>query len=614
MLVKLKHSLKSLKDRFINFVELTKTAISIARSLNSEYLKVEFIDAFVAQTAGSLNMILMGLMINKISAGDKDGAILILIALILNLLISSLIQNYISYRSDFLYTFRDLDANKFLLKKIALIPVKFRSTTEFKETEKNADVRKVFRFFDQFIELTTSIYGTVLTLGALTFIQPGILLGVAALGVLSAYLDSKSRVKSFESRHELSYYSMLNYSYGGNFKIRTIEKLNDNVKINNNLDFVESIYNKFIDSYKSWYLNYSREIMGRRFQSKNIMDFGTAASLGFAYMYGINGLIPVGNIIIFGSAYKNLIDSVRFFSSNIALILENYLNLKAVSDLINYPIPVVEYKKIPDIHKLEIEFKNVSFAYPSSDKKVLDNVSFTISNKDKIGIIGENGAGKSTLIKLLFRIYTPTSGTILLNGIDINDISDEDYYQLFSILSQDSIPEEAMTVEDIIYLGDTSKAKSIKRIMDAAKLSTFSKDVKELKDGYKQLLTDKEKVSVYNKYSSKKFTSLSGGQYRKLLLAKVFYGQKPIVVLDEPTDSIDAHSAFSIFKNLNNLKNNQIIIFITHDIQRMQLVADKIMTLKNGKLVEFEETKKLQKKKESYFYSALETYKKTIRE
>ena len=150
--------------------------------------------------------------------------------------------------------------------------------------------------------------------------------------------------------------------------------------------------------------------------------------------------------------------------------------------------------------------------------------------------------------------------------------------------------------------------------MEAAKLSTFSKDVKELKDGYKQLLTDKEKVSVYNKYSSKKFTSLSGGQYRKLLLSKVFYGQKPIMVLDEPTDSIDAHSAFSIFKNLNNLKNNQIIIFITHDIQRMQLVADKIMTLKNGKLVEFDTTKNLQKKKDSYFYSALDTYKKTIRE
>ena len=614
MFVKLKHSLQNLQTRFLNFIELTKTAISIGRSLNSEFLKMDFIDAFVSQTTGSLNMILLGLMINKIAANDRNGAILILVGLTANLLLGSLIQNYISYRSDYLYTFRDLDANKFLLKKIARIPVKYRGTTEFKEIEKNADIRKVFRFFEHFIELASRVYGTVLTIGALTFIQPGILLGVAALGILSAYLDSKSRVKLFESRHELSYYSMLNYSYSANFKVRTIEKLNDNIKINNNLDFMEKIYDKFIHTYKSWYLDYSREVMGRRFYSKNIMDIGTAGSLGFAYMYGINGLIPIGNIIIFGSAYKNLLDSIRFLSTNIALILENYLNVKAVSDLINFPIPTTNYMKIPDTHKLEIEFKNVSFAYPSSDRKVLDNVSFKISHKDKLGIIGENGAGKSTLVKLLFRIYAPTSGTILLNGIDINDISDEDYYQLFSILSQDSIPEEAMTVEDIIYLGDTSKPKSIKRIMEAAKLSTFSKDVKELKDGYKQLLTDKEKVSVYNKYSSKKFTSLSGGQYRKLLLSKVFYGQKPIMVLDEPTDSIDAHSAFSIFKNLNTLKNNQIIIFITHDIQRMQLVADKIMTLKNGKLVEFDTTKNLQKKKDSYFYSALDTYKKTIRE
>jgi ATP-binding cassette subfamily B protein len=241
------------------------------------------------------------------------------------------------------------------------------------------------------------------------------------------------------------------------------------------------------------------------------------------------------------------------------------------------------------------------------------NISFKISNRDKLGIIGENGAGKSTLIKLLFRIYTPTSGQILLNGVDLNDISDEDYYGLFSVLGQQSYPESAMTVEDIIYLGDTSKARNAKRIVEAAKSSTFHKDVLKLKEGYKQLIGSDYEVGVFNKYSEKKFTSLSGGQYRKLVLSKVFYGQKPIIVLDEPTDSIDPNSAFTIFKNLNALKHNQITLFITHDIQRMQLVANKVLVLKDGEVVEHDTTEKLLKKKDSYLNQALKTYMETIR-
>jgi ABC-type transport system involved in cytochrome bd biosynthesis fused ATPase/permease subunit len=128
------------------------------------------------------------------------------------------------------------------------------------------------------------------------------------------------------------------------------------------------------------------------------------------------------------------------------------------------------------------------------------------------------------------------------------------------------------------------------------------------------LIANNYSVGVFNKYSEKKYTSLSGGQYRKLLLSKVFYGQKPIIVLDEPTDSIDPNSAFTIFKNLNELKHNQITIFITHDVQRMQLVANKVLVLKDGEVVEFDETNKLLKSKNSYLNQALKTYLQTIRD
>ena len=614
MFTKLKHNLTNFKNRAEEFVKLTKIAINIGRALNSKILKYDVINEFIYETSNSLGIILLGVLVNNITSGNLNTALNVLVAIFLNSVVSDYIENYINYKMQFLENLREIDTNKFLLKKISRIPVKYRSTPEFKEIEKTANINEVYRFFESYISLITRVYGTILTLSALTIIQPYIFALALVVGLISLYLDSKSKLLFFNTRKEKSYFSQLQNVYISNFNLRNIEDLTDNVKINNNYNFLEKKYDKFIENYKEWFYNFTRTVSGRNMFSKNILSTGTAFSVATAYYYGINGVIPVGNLLIFRSAYSNLMSSIGFFSVNIARMLELYLSVKAVDDLINFKVPETKYLPIPNLNHLEIEFQNVSFSYPGTENKVLKNISFKISHKDKLGIIGENGAGKSTLIKLIFRIYTPTSGQILVNGVNLNDIADEDYYQLFSVLGQASIPENAMTVEDMIYLGDTSKAINKKKIMDAAKLSTFHKDVVKLQDGYKQLIANNYSVGVFNKYSEKKYTSLSGGQYRKLLLSKVFYGQKPIIVLDEPTDSIDPNSAFTIFKNLNELKHNQITIFITHDVQRMQLVANKVLVLKDGEVVEFDETNKLLKSKNSYLNQALKTYLQTIRD
>ena len=605
--------IKEIKLRVSEFIELTRVALSIGKALNSKVLKYDILEEFVSQTSNSLGIILLGTLINYITSGNKEMAIIILVAIFLNSIISEFIENYISYKYQFLYAFREIETNKFLLKKISRIPVKYRSTPEFKEIEKAADLNSVYRFFSMYIVLISRVYGTILTLTALTIIQPYILLLALVIGIISLYLDSKSRLLTYNSRNERSYFSQLQSKYISNFYLKEIEDLTDNVKINNNYDFLEKKYDSYIEKYKEWFNSYTRNISGRKLISSNILSTGTAISIATAYSYGITGSIPVGNLIIFSQAYSKLMSSMGYFSTNLAGMLEQYLSVKAVDDLINFKVPETSYLPIPNPALLEIEFQNVYFSYPGTENQVLKNISFKISHKDKLGIIGENGAGKSTLIKLLFRIYTPTRGQILLNGINLNDISDEDYYPLFSVLGQNSYPEQAMTVEEIIYLGDTSKAMNKKKIMEAAKLSTFHKDIQKMDDGYKQLITTTYSVSVFNKYSEKKYTSLSGGQYRKLLLSKIFYGQKPIIVLDEPTDSIDPNSAFTIFKNLNALKHNQITLFITHDIQRMQLVANKVLVLKDGEVVEHDTTENLLKKKDSYLNQALKTYMETIR-
>jgi ABC-type multidrug transport system fused ATPase/permease subunit len=610
---KLIKKIKDIKLRVSEFIELTKVAISVSKALNSKVLKYDIINEFISQTSNSLNIILVGILLNNIVSANKDTAYLILAGIVINSSISEVIKNYLRYKTGILEAFRVIEIEKFTLQKISLIPVKYRATPEFKEIEANAKIYHLYEFFDAYISLISRIYGTVLTLGALTIIQPYILLLAIAIGLISVYLESKSRLQSFNSRNERNYYSRYNFWFRQNFKVDKIETLTDNVKINPNLKFLEKNYDILINKYKEWFNSYNRSVSGKKMWSENVVSIGTGISIAAAYSYGINGAIPIGSLVIFSQAYSNLIQSMSMFSTNIATIFELYLNVKAIDDLINFKVPETKYLKVPNLNHLEIEFQNVSFSYPGTEKEVLKNISFKISNRDKLGIIGENGAGKSTIIKLLFRIYSPTSGQILLNGINLNDIADEDYYQLFSVLGQDSGPEAVMTVEDIIYLGDTSKAINKKKIMEAAKLSTFHKDVLKFTDGYKQLIHHEQFVSSFNKYSEKKFTSLSGGQFRKLVLAKVFYGQKPIIVLDEPTSSIDPNSAFTIFKNLNALKHNQITLFITHDIQRMQLVANKVLVLKDGEVIEHDSTENLLKKKDSYLNQALKTYMETIR-
>lgn len=613
-LTKIKNNFKEFKQKIGEFIELTKLAIRIGKILNSKIIKLDFIEEFTSQTSSALGIILLGMLLNSISAGDTQTSMYILIGVFINRVIGDLIVNYCNYKYNYLYNFREVDTFKYLLDKVKEVPVRYRNTAEFIEIEKNADIRKVFQFFGSFISLSSKVYGAILTFTALSFIQPYLLLLALTIGSVALYLESVSRYKSFAKRKEQEYFYMVDNMLKFNFRTKDLTSLDDNIKIKDNSKFLEHYYfNVFIKKYRDWYGELLKNVEGRKLISSNLLDIGTATAVVVAYYYGITGAILIGNLVIFAQAYERLMESIRYLSQNVAIMFENYLNVKAVSDLINFEIPKTNYLKISDLNHLEIEFKNVTFTYPSTTKKILNNVSFKVSNKDKLGIIGENGAGKSTLIKLLFRIHVPDSGSILINGTNIYEISDDDYYKLFFIMSQTSQVETSMPIEDIIYLGDTSKRKNVKRIIESAKKAQIHRDISKFDDGYKQMITFSNNVALFNKYSDQKYVGFSGGQYRKLLLAKVFYSQKPIYVLDEPTDSIDPESSYQIFKHINEIPHAQLIIFITHDVQRLQLASNKVLVLKDGEVIEFGETEELIKNKKSELNKALATYQKTIR-
>jgi ABC-type multidrug transport system fused ATPase/permease subunit len=201
-------------------------------------------------------------------------------------------------------------------------------------------------------------------------------------------------------------------------------------------------------------------------------------------------------------------------------------------------------------------------------------------------------------MKLIFKIFEPTKGTILLNGTNIQNITDEDFLKLFHILPQEFEIEDMLTVEELIYLGNTQKKLDVKKIIWSAKNSTAHNFIKDLKHGYKQKIFTQDWIDWMNKNLKEEMVDLSAGQVRKLQIARLFYSEKPIIFMDEATSNVDIESTAKIFDNLKHLKNNQILGFITHNLLNINL-ANKILILKDGEIIEYDHKENLLKKKDS---------------
>lgn len=220
-----------------------------------------------------------------------------------------------------------------------------------------------------------------------------------------------------------------------------------------------------------------------------------------------------------------------------------------------------------------IEFRNVSFRYPGEHGEnpwVLKDLNFTIEPGSKIAIVGVNGAGKTTLIKLLCRVYDPTEGTIYINGIDLKDIHLEDWQNALGILFQD-FPVYNLSVKESIGIGRIALGNNDKKMKDAAHYS-----------GADEFITD------YNQLIWKEFSGgvdLSKGQHQRLAVARMFYRDALITVLDEPTASIDAVTEEKIFRSLETNMQGKTVVLITHRFSTVKN-ADKILMLEHGKIIE----------------------------
>jgi ATP-binding cassette subfamily B protein len=233
-----------------------------------------------------------------------------------------------------------------------------------------------------------------------------------------------------------------------------------------------------------------------------------------------------------------------------------------------------QYREAPTEFKDKISFKNVSFHYPQSNKNVLSNISFELKKGEKLALVGENGAGKTTLIKLLLRLYEPSSGEILMDGIPIKEYRKEDYQKMVGAIFQDFV-KYYLTAKINIAVGNIEEEHNAEKIRNAAVQSLANDVIESLPEGYEQGLGKR----------FKKGAELSGGQWQKIALARAYMSDAPIIILDEPTSALDARAESQVFQRFIGLSKDRTSIIISHRFSTVRM-ADRILVLNGGEVLE----------------------------
>lgn len=292
----------------------------------------------------------------------------------------------------------------------------------------------------------------------------------------------------------------------------------------------------------------------------------------------IAGAIAVGTVVFTFQTISRISDQTSSFLAHVARMLQTNLTVSDIFTTFDTP-PVMKQSAKPihlnlkGVDAPHIKFENISFKYKDADSYALQNINLEIVPGEKIGLVGNNGSGKTTLIKLLLRIYDPTEGRILINGKDLRKIDVAEWWNMCGVLLQD-FSTFNFSVREAIAIGNIKEDIDDNLVKKAAIQSTSDTFIEELEQKYQHMIG----VEFGGIEPSK-------GQRQKLAIAKALYRNPKVLILDEPTASIDAESASAVFRELENLPVTVSAILISHNFSTIRR-ASKIVVLHEGRIIE----------------------------
>ena len=342
-------------------------------------------------------------------------------------------------------------------------------------------------------------------------------------------------------------------------------------------DFLVGRYKKISDELHAQNISLAK----RKFVFGSILTFlGTTGYYGtYAYVVfeAATGRLTIGQLAFVAGAIAGASSNIQALFSTFSGIADQALFMTDLLDFFRVQPRIVAKSGAilaPRPIRRGFEFRNVSFAYPGSSKPVLRGINLKIAPHERIALVGENGQGKTTIAKLLTRLYDPTEGEILLDGIDLRDYNLESLWNEIGVIFQDFMRYD-MTAAENIGMGRIEEANNIFQIRAAAMKSSAGDLIRKLPNGYDQLLGCRFEGG----------SELSGGEWQKIALARAHLRDAQVLILDEPTAALDARSEREVFKRFTELAKGKMTFLISHRFSTVRM-ADRILVLENGSIAE----------------------------
>jgi ATP-binding cassette subfamily B protein len=321
-------------------------------------------------------------------------------------------------------------------------------------------------------------------------------------------------------------------------------------------------------------------------QKRKLLLGALLAVLGTVGYYGtyayvvyetVIGVLTLGTLTFLAGAIAGASTNIQAVFTTFSSIADQALFL---TDLLEFfsvkPKIIVKPDALPAPRPIckGFEFKDVSFCYPGNPRPVLSNINFRLEPSERIALVGENGQGKTTIVKLLARLYDVSGGQILLDGVDLREYDIEDLWREIGVIFQDFMRYE-MTAAENIAIGKIAEVNNEFRIRSAARKSLADHVIHQLPRRYDQVLGSRFEGSI----------ELSGGQWQKIALGRAYIRDAQLLILDEPTASLDARSEHEVFQRFAELTANKMALLISHRFSTVRM-ADRILVLESGRIAE----------------------------
>jgi len=416
-----------------------------------------------------------------------------------------------------------------------------------------------------------ALIASVGTLGYVFSIRWWLLLSVLLPFVLETYISSKTNYNIYT---ELETYWKKERKYstlGGYLRSRNFSK---ELKAYGNYDFLIDEYKERLNErnrdYERYYFKNIRKIL----LGGNITKIGSIANVLILLVLFVAGQMSVGlfvamTALMFGGIYGNLEGVAGFFKWSGFHInsYDYYDKFFKLSDEAEGA-----KKDLPD--SFDIEFNDVWFRYPGTEKDILKGLTFKIKNGEKASIVGENGEGKSTMIKLLLGLFSPDKGEILVGGKNLEEYPLQVRTKIFGPVFQD-FPRYSITLKENIGIGDVNEIENEEKIKAAAMKGKANEFTEKFEKSYDTLLGRDFEGGV----------DISGGEWQRIAIARAFMGGKPILLLDEPTSQLDPMAEAGLYNEFAGMAEKKTALFITHRLGST-MITDRIFVIHGGKIEE----------------------------